>query len=145
MMGHASGYAPCSRTIAAVLIGTLTLFWSAGSSAADDADKSKDYVACMDKAGGVTLEMLNCIGDEMNRQDARLNENYKGLLSKLAKKRKGELQEAQRTWIKFRELNCNFYRSAYEGGSLAQVAVNDCVLDATTDRASELKRLMPEN
>lgn len=144
-MEHASGYAPARRTIGAVLIGTLTLFWSAGSWAADDPDKTKDYVACMDKAGGVTSEMLNCISDEMNRQDARLNENYKGLLSKLAKKRMGELQEAQRAWIKFRQLNCNLYGSAYEGGSLAQVAVNDCVLEATTDRASELKRLLPEN
>ena len=123
----------------------LAVLSSAELRAADDADKSKDYLACMDKAAGVTSEMLNCIGAEMKRQDAKLNENYKALLLKLAKKRKDELQEAQRAWIKFRDLNCNFYGSAYEGGSFAQVAVNDCFLDATTDRVKELQRLVPEN
>jgi uncharacterized protein YecT (DUF1311 family) len=54
-----------------------------------------DYLACMDNAGGVTSEMLDCIGAEMKRQDAQLNENYKTLMSKVSKKRKGELQEAQ--------------------------------------------------
>ena len=92
MMGHASRYAPDSRTIGAVLIGALTLSWSAVSWA-DDADKTKDYVACMDKAGGVTSEMLNCISDEMKRQDAKLNENYKGLLSKMAKKRRASCRK----------------------------------------------------
>jgi uncharacterized protein YecT (DUF1311 family) len=124
------------------LVGILAVLCSAELRAADDAEKSKDYLACMDKAGGVTSEMLDCIGAEMKRQDAQLNENYKTLMSKVTKKRKGELQEAQRAWIKFRELNCNFYA---DEGSIAQVAVNDCFLDATTDRAKELKRLIPEN
>jgi uncharacterized protein YecT (DUF1311 family) len=122
--------------------GILPILWSAELRAADDKDMSKDYLACMGKAGGVTSEMLDCISAEMKRQDTQLNETYKTLTSKLSKKRKGELQEAQRAWIKFRELNCNFYG---DEGSIAQVAVNDCFLDATTDRAKELKRLMPEN
>ena len=53
----------------------LAVLWSAELQAADDADKSKEYLACMDKAGGVTAEMLNCIAAEMNRQDAQLNGN----------------------------------------------------------------------
>src|SRR5262245_35969331 len=128
-------------SVGVILVGTL-LLWNAQLWAADDADKSKDYVACMDKAGGVTSEMLGCIGAEIKRQDAQLNENYMTLMSKLSKMRRGELQEAQRVWIKYRELNCNFYG---DEGSIAQVAINDCFLDVTTDRAMELKRLMPEN
>jgi uncharacterized protein YecT (DUF1311 family) len=128
--------------VGVILLGTLHLQWSPELWAADDADMSKDYLACMDKSGGVTSQMLDCIGAETERQDAQLNQNYKSLMFKLSKKRKGELQEAQRAWIKFRELNCNFYG---DEGSIAQVAINDCFLDATTDRAKELKRLMPEN
>jgi uncharacterized protein YecT (DUF1311 family) len=142
MMAIASGVRANRLWIRMGFVGILAILCSAELRAADDAEKSKDYLACMDNAGGVTSEMLDCIGAEMKRQDAQLNENYKTLMSKVSKKRKGELQEAQRAWIKFRELNCNFYA---DEGSIAQVAVNDCYLDATTDRAKELKRLIPEN
>ena len=82
--------------------------------------------------------MLDCIGAETDRQDARLNENYKRLMSKVSDDRKKQLLEAQRAWIRFRDANCSFYA---EGGSIAQVAVNDCILVTTVDRANELKRL----
>jgi hypothetical protein len=45
---------------------------------------------------------------ETRRQYARLNENYKRLVSKLATERKNALVEAQRAWIKFRDANCGF-------------------------------------
>jgi uncharacterized protein YecT (DUF1311 family) len=141
-MGQASGVTANRISVGRALIGMLPVLWSAELQAADDADKSKEYLACMDKAGGVTSDMLNCIGAEMKVQDAQLNENYKTLVTKISKTRKNELQEAQRAWIKFRELNCNFYG---DDGSIAQVAINSCFLDATMDRAKELKRLMPDN
>ena len=141
-MGQASGVTANRISVGRALIGMLPVLWSAELQAADDADKSTEYLACMDKAGGVTSDMLNCIGAEMKVQDAQLNENYKTLVTKISKTRKNELQEAQRAWIKFRELNCNFYG---DDGSIAQVAINSCFLDATMDRAKELKRLMPDN
>jgi uncharacterized protein YecT (DUF1311 family) len=142
MMGHASGGTRELIWVGMALGSILFVLWSAELRAADDADKSKGYLACMDKAGGVTSEMLGCIAAEIKIEDAQLNENYKTLMAKLSKQRKTELQEAQRAWIKFRELNCNFYG---DEGSIAQVAINSCFLDATTDRANELKRLMPSN
>jgi uncharacterized protein YecT (DUF1311 family) len=95
MMAIASGVRANRLWIRMGFVGILALSSSAELRAADDADKSKDYLACMDNAGGVTSEMLDCIGAEMKRQDAQLNENYKTLMSKVSKKRKGELQEAQ--------------------------------------------------
>ena len=59
------------------------------------AELSPTYVACIDKSNGVTSEMLDCISAELTRQDARLNENYQRLLSKLSAKRKRGLLEAQ--------------------------------------------------
>ena len=50
----------------------------------------------MDKSKGNTAEMTECIRAETARQDARLNENYKRLMSKLAAKRKNMLLKAQR-------------------------------------------------
>ena len=123
--------------------GTLIAFallLSASPLAAADNEMSGEYKACMERSNGVTGEMLDCMGAEFTRQDARLNENYKRLMSKLSAKRKEALLEAQRAWIKFRDANCNFYYDP-EGGSAAHLAGTDCNLNATADRATELKDL----
>jgi uncharacterized protein YecT (DUF1311 family) len=68
------------------------------------------------------------------------NENYKRSMAKLSAKRKEALLEAQRAWIKFRDANCNFYYDP-EGGSAAHLAGTDCNLNATANRATELRNL----
>ena len=50
------------------------------------------------------------------------------------------LLEAQRAWVKFREANCSFY-SDPEGGTAALLDGRDCFLQATAERAKELKNL----
>jgi uncharacterized protein YecT (DUF1311 family) len=116
-----------------LLLSTLPL-------AAADSDMSQEYSGCMDKSNGNTAEMTDCIAAETKRQDARLNENYKRLVSKLSAKRKNTLQGAQRAWVKFRDANCSFY-SDPDGGSAALLDGRDCLLQATANRATELKNL----
>ena len=96
------------RTMKCMLI-AFGLLLNAPALVAADSELSQTYSACMDKSKGVTSEMLDCISAEFTRQDARLNENYKRLMSKLSGKRKEGLLEAQRAWIKIRDTNCNFY------------------------------------
>ena len=127
------------RTMKCMLI-AFGLLLNAPALAAADSELSQTYSACMDKSKGVTSEMLDCISAEFTRQDDRLNENYKRLMSKLSGKRKEGLLEAQRAWIKFRDTNCNFYYDP-DGGSAAHLAGSDCKLNATADRATELKNL----
>ena len=57
----------------------------------------------MDSSGGVTVDMMNCIGDETKRQDVLLNSAYKHVMNKSSPSRKKQLQEMQRVWIKYRE------------------------------------------
>jgi uncharacterized protein YecT (DUF1311 family) len=124
------------------LIG-LAFFLAAGPVAAAESETTKEYSACLDKANGVTVEMIDCIGAETKRQDVRLNENYRRLLSKVSLHRKRELLEAQRAWMRFRDANCRFYYDP-EGGSLSRVIAAECILSATADRAKELKQLINE-
>jgi uncharacterized protein YecT (DUF1311 family) len=70
----------------------------------------------------------------------RINANYKRLLSTVSTERKNTLIEAQRAWIKFRDTNCGFYADP-KGGSAARIAANECILNATADRAKELQLL----
>jgi uncharacterized protein YecT (DUF1311 family) len=51
-------------------------------------EMTQEYSTCLGKSNGVTIEMINCILAETMRQDARLNENYKKLISKLPTERK---------------------------------------------------------
>ena len=130
---------PAARLCMLIVSGFLL---NAGPVAAAEKDMSQEYLTCMDKSNGVTSELLGCISAEYDRQDARLNENYKRLMSKLSPKRKEGLLEAQRAWLKFRDANCSFYYDP-EGGSAAHLAGTDCTLNATADRATELKDLTP--
>jgi uncharacterized protein YecT (DUF1311 family) len=95
----------------------------------------------MDRSGGVTYEMLDCINAEMKSQDAALNANYKVLTSQLTPSRRKQLLEAQRAWIRFRDSNCQFYADP-DGGSLATIEANSCVLSMTASRAQELNQLL---
>jgi len=118
----------------------LVLLVVVRGSYAADREMTQEYSTCLGKSNGVTIEMINCILAETMRQDARLNENYKRLISKLPTERKNALVEAQRAWIKFRDANCGFYTDP-EGGSAARVTANECFLNATADRAKELRLL----
>jgi uncharacterized protein YecT (DUF1311 family) len=108
--------------------------------AAADREFGKDFEACLDKAGGVTPAMIDCISVELKRQDALLNQNYRNLMASLSAGRKKALQEAQRAWIKFRDTNCDFYYDP-DGGSAARIDANECQLNMTSDRAKELAQL----
>jgi uncharacterized protein YecT (DUF1311 family) len=137
--GRLGARAATCRTKEGLLI-VLALALNTPALAAADSDMTQEYLTCMDKSKGVTPEMMDCMSAETARQDARLNENYKRLMSKVSAKRKKTLLEAQRAWIKFRDLNCEFYYDA-DGGTAARLASNDCFLQATADRAKELKNL----
>ena len=70
------------------LVTGLTLCCLSQTAAADDVGLSKQFSACMDKSGGVTVDMLDCIGAETKRQDARLNKAYKEVMHQLSPARK---------------------------------------------------------
>jgi len=126
----------CIRLIVAI---ALTLF-IAYSASADDLGLSAEYSACLDKSGGVTMNVLDCISAETTRQDDRLNKAYKGIMGELDPARKKQLRNAQRLWLKYRDANCGFYADP-EGGSIAKINANDCFLTETTERAKELEEI----
>jgi uncharacterized protein YecT (DUF1311 family) len=121
----------------------IFLFFLPESGFCDDSLLSQGYKECMDKSEGVTSNMLDCIGNEINYQDKRLNESYRKVMSTLNPSRTKKLQEAQRAWIKYRDENCNFYADS-NGGTMAEVVSSDCVLSSTASRAEELTKLLTQ-
>lgn len=102
---------------------------------------SQSYNSCMDKSGGVTADMRDCMGQEYKRQDARLNKAYRNLASQLSAGRKAQLLAAQRLWIQYRDANCKFYLDS-DGGTMALINADSCGLDMTARRAKELESLV---
>ncbi|MDP1665473.1 MAG: lysozyme inhibitor LprI family protein [Methylobacter sp.] len=111
---------------------------------ADDNGLSQTFLACMDQSGGVTVSMIECMNAEAERQDVRLNNAYKDIMSGLSPERKKQLQEAQRLWLKYRTANCDFYYDP-DGGTIAGVSANDCFMSATAARAKELESIKQQD
>jgi len=124
------------RIVMAAMLGLV----SYQASAAEEL-YSKEYSVCLNNSGGVTVNILECISAETEHQDVLLNKAYRDLRAVLTAERKRELLEAQRAWLKYRDLNCKFY--AGSGGTLAAIASNDCFLKGTAVRAGELKQIPP--
>jgi len=85
----------------------LTCLLAPLAAAAGD-NTSAAHAACMEKSGGVTSAMQDCIATELLRQDARLNKAYKAAMAPLTASRKKQLLSAQRAWLAFRDANCQF-------------------------------------
>jgi uncharacterized protein YecT (DUF1311 family) len=125
-----------------VMIISLVVLWNGQLRAETDEGLSKEYSDCIDKAEkGTTADMFQCNGEELDRQNARLNDDYKKLISKLSPDRKKALLKAQRAWIKFREANCDYWYDP-QGGTAARLNASGCTLTMTAARAKELEGML---
>lgn len=104
---------------------------------AESRNLTATYTNCMDNSGGVTVDMHNCIGTEHEKQDKRLNAAYKAALKAVGDERGKALKEVQRTWLKYRDLNCNFAGGGE--GTIAVILGASCFLNMTAERADELQ------
>lgn len=90
------------------------------------------------------LAMNMCAGKEFDREDARLNRNYRDLMGKLEPARREKMRELQRVWISFRDLQCEFQSVQYEGGSMYSLVRSSCLTGLTKQRNKDLKDLLEE-
>lgn len=97
------------------------------------------YQQCIDQTEGVTPAIQECVDEEYEYQDKRLNDAYKALLAKLPAARHDGLREQQRAWIKKRDADCD---SGPEPGQGQVLEANACLLDMTAARAGELETLL---
>ncbi|MEA5599649.1 lysozyme inhibitor LprI family protein [Nostoc sp. UHCC 0252] len=74
--------------------------------------------------------------------DKKLNQAYQQLLPNLERSRKQKLIAAQQAWIKFRDTNCEFERSEYEGGSISPTIYFGCLENVTKLRTQQLREYL---
>lgn len=89
-----------------------------------------------------TIEMKECAAREYKEADAALNKAYKEAMARLtSKEQKDKLKEAQKAWIKFRDLHCESEYLTWEGGSFGGVAHTNCMTSLTRKRTAQLESL----
>jgi|GEM_PF-1416991 len=85
-----------------------------------------------------------CAALSAESADKKLNEVYQKLKSSV----KGTPQEkllldSQLAWIKFRDTNCTFARSFFEGGTIAPTEYYSCIKEVTEQRTKQLATYIP--
>lgn len=82
--------------------------------------------------------MNACAYENYQTVDAELNEGYQMIKGLLPEEGKRSLETAELAWLKFRDLDCEFERSQFEGGSIAPLILNSCLESRTNIRINEL-------
>ena len=122
------------RVIAPLL--ACVLFFPVDASAAD-----RQFGSCMDRAGGITSEMLGCISEAQERADARLSTTLDKAVRSVSPARRASLYEAQERWLAYRQAHCDFLADP-EGGTAASLIAADCWLSLTEERVAFLDTLV---
>ncbi|MGE5266869.1 MAG: lysozyme inhibitor LprI family protein [Deltaproteobacteria bacterium] len=99
-----------------------------------------------------TVEMNNCAGAEFEKADAELNRVYAKALAAVpglatdetpfdAKSWEASLRASQRTWLAFRDAECEEHVAKFWGGGTgATVDILGCKTEKTEQRTKELKQ-----
>ena len=126
---------PFVAVIMLVVLNAVSAVW------AEESRFSSEFDQCMDRSGGATFDMIECMTAEHEKQDVKLNAAYKKLMNAESEERKKKLREAQRAWIKFRDAYGDFIYDP-DGGTLARVEANYWNLEATAEQAKRLEELV---
>lgn len=90
-------------------------------------------------------EITQCADLSYRNADKKLNQVYKQLLPKLSASRRQKLTTAQQAWLKFRDTNCDFETSKYEGGTIAGTIYAGCLEQLTKQRTQQLQEYLKDD
>jgi uncharacterized protein YecT (DUF1311 family) len=102
----------------------------------------KSFDNCVTASNGVTVNMMNCINEEFDYQDKRLNIAYQRLHKVLPPDVWESLRNDQRKWLAGRD-NCEI-DDDIKGGTAEMLIRADCALRKTAIRANELEALFKQ-
>jgi len=96
-----------------------------------------------------TVEINQCGQQTLARRDKELNAAYQALLKSLTPDGKADavdyaatrklLQQAQRSWIQFRDSDCKAKYTLNAGGTIRDIAALGCQIEHTELRTKQLK------
>jgi len=98
---------------------------------------SKMYDKCMERSDGMETES-NCVENELNFQEGRLNQAYIMVMRKLPEAEKDALRAYQRQWVANRDADC--FRKAGPANNASVRWAWGCQIDETVKRRLQLEK-----
>ena len=90
-----------------------------------------------------TVGMHGCYGNSIKMWDKALNQHYSQLIGVLEAQGKEDLKQAQRAWLKFRDLQITAIASAYsDSGTMGRLSGGEKVMQLTKDQALRLASMV---
>ena len=112
--------------------GALALFAAMGSPRAQDCANAKTQI-----------DINICAAQNRAAADGALNAAYGALVEEpLMADRLDKLRAAERSWVAYRDAQCAFEGSGYEGGSMQPAVVDGCAEALTKRQTAEMKKLL---
>lgn len=103
---------------------------------------TETFYQCIDKADSDATASAACLTAERDRQDKRLNTNYKELLAKLTPEQKKQLVLAERAWLKFKETNGTFENAIWGDEIMSNLELTQNEVFSIGARADALKKYL---
>ncbi|HEY9817556.1 MAG TPA: lysozyme inhibitor LprI family protein [Candidatus Obscuribacterales bacterium] len=85
-------------------------------------------------------DMNLCAGETYKLADDDLNRLYQQVLNQLPQSDRPALIEAQEAWLAYRDTNCDFEASLFEGGSIQPLMYYSCLERMTDERIEVLQQ-----
>ncbi len=86
-------------------------------------------------------EISSCSINAFRKADDLLNQEFKKSLGLLGSVQKEKLRLAQRAWLNFRDMQCEFHVYDTKGGNMYDAVKNDCLRDLTEQRTKQLQAI----
>ena len=86
-----------------------------------------------------TYEINMCAGRDFTAADRAMNALYKQLMAKYDAGNRKLLLAAQRSWLKFRDDECDYETALTIGGTIHSTMVTNCDTEMTLERIKRLK------
>ena len=116
---------------------------AAGHSPSASHELSTAFTDCMANAGSRTLQRADCLTAERDRQDARLNQAYKALISSLQGDSRERMVEAQRQWVELQQKDGAFETAILDDlGPMGNLQSVENEARAIGQRADQLERYL---
>lgn len=99
-----------------------------------------------------TIEINECAQAEFDKTEAELNRVWKEVMARLAERAdepdvvdaKAKLRIAQKTWVTYREQDCQAVYTLYQGGTMRTLMYLGCMTGHADRRTRELSEWLAE-
>ena len=85
-----------------------------------------------------------CTAQEYKKADQKLNKLYQAYTAKLSSAERKQFTAIQKSWVNYKDKDCQYTAQGYNGGSIYPTILNTCLTEKTEDRIDDLENYLEE-